>query len=42
MIFVPSLNGVSHNPDEFTTAPELAAGTRVLAAALAWQARIAH
>jgi N-carbamoyl-L-amino-acid hydrolase len=41
MIFVPSLNGVSHNPDEFTTASELAAGTRVLAAALAWQAKIA-
>jgi N-carbamoyl-L-amino-acid hydrolase len=40
MIFVPSLNGVSHNPDEFTTASELAAGTRVLAAALAWQAKI--
>jgi N-carbamoyl-L-amino-acid hydrolase len=40
MIFVPSLNGVSHNPAEFSTPSELAAGTRVLAAALAWQARI--
>jgi len=35
MIFVPSYNGISHNPAEFTTAPQLAAGTRVLAAALA-------
>jgi N-carbamoyl-L-amino-acid hydrolase len=35
MIFVPSHNGISHNPAEFTTAPQLAAGTRVLAAALA-------
>jgi acetylornithine deacetylase/succinyl-diaminopimelate desuccinylase-like protein len=32
---VPSHNGISHNPAEFTTAPQLAAGTRVLAAALA-------
>ena len=35
MIFVPSHDGVSHNPAEFTTGPQLAAGTRVLAAALA-------
>ena len=35
MIFVPSHDGVSHNPAEFTTASQLAAGTRVLAAALA-------
>jgi beta-ureidopropionase / N-carbamoyl-L-amino-acid hydrolase len=35
MIFVPSHGGVSHNPAEFTSAAQLAAGTRVLAAALA-------
>jgi len=35
MIFVPSRDGISHNPAEFTTAAQLAAGTRVLAAALA-------
>jgi N-carbamoyl-L-amino-acid hydrolase len=35
MVFVPSLHGISHNPAEFTAAPQLAAGTRVLAAALA-------
>ncbi len=34
MIFVPSHDGVSHNPAEFTSAPQLAAGTRLLAAAL--------
>jgi beta-ureidopropionase / N-carbamoyl-L-amino-acid hydrolase len=39
MIFVPSLDGVSHNPAEFTTAPQLAAGTRVLAATLASQGK---
>jgi N-carbamoyl-L-amino-acid hydrolase len=39
MIFVPSHAGISHNPAEFTTAPQLAAGTRVLAAALAAQAK---
>jgi N-carbamoyl-L-amino-acid hydrolase len=41
MIFVPSLNGVSHNPAEFTTAAQLAAGTRVLAVALATHEKIA-
>jgi N-carbamoyl-L-amino-acid hydrolase len=40
MIFVPSLHGVSHNPAEFTSAPQLAAGTRVLAAAMAWHANV--
>jgi N-carbamoyl-L-amino-acid hydrolase len=39
MIFVPSLDGVSHNPAEFTAAPQLAVGTRVLAAALATQGK---
>lgn len=34
MLFVPSRNGVSHNPAEYSSAPQLAAGTRVLAAAL--------
>jgi N-carbamoyl-L-amino-acid hydrolase len=34
MIFVPSHHGISHNPAEFTTASQLAIGTRVLAAAL--------
>jgi hydantoinase/carbamoylase family amidase len=35
MIFVPSQNhGVSHSPDEYTTAPDIAMGTEVLAAAL--------
>lgn len=34
MIFVPSRNGISHNPAEFTSAPQLAAGTTVLAAAM--------
>ncbi|WP_459695196.1 M20 family metallo-hydrolase [Acidisoma sp. C75] len=34
MIFVPSRNGVSHHPSEFTSASQLATGTRVLAAAL--------
>ena len=35
MIFVPSHDGISHNPAEFSTPSQLAAGTRVLAAALA-------
>ena len=35
MIFVPCRGGVSHNPAEFSTAPQLAAGTRVLAQVLA-------
>jgi len=35
MVFVPSQNyGVSHAPDEYTTAPDLAAGIEVLASAL--------
>jgi N-carbamoyl-L-amino-acid hydrolase len=42
MVFVPSLHGVSHNPAEFSSAPQLAAGTRVLAAALAARAKITN
>ena len=34
MIFVPSHKGISHNPAEFTSSPQLAAGTRALGAAL--------
>lgn len=34
MIFVPSLNGLSHVPEEFTSSEELALGTEVLVAAL--------
>ena len=34
MIFVPSANGISHHPDEFTDRDDLAAGTRVLAESL--------
>ena len=34
MIFVPSRGGISHNPAEFTSAAQLAVGTRVLARAL--------
>ncbi|MDZ7931752.1 MAG: Zn-dependent hydrolase [Rhodococcus sp. (in: high G+C Gram-positive bacteria)] len=35
MVFVPSQNhGVSHSPDEFSTATDLARGTEVLAAAI--------
>ncbi len=34
MIFVPSRSGISHNPAEFTSAAQLAQGTRVLAQAL--------
>jgi N-carbamoyl-L-amino-acid hydrolase len=40
MIFVPSHKGISHNPAEFTNAPQLAAGTRVLAAALATHGKL--
>jgi N-carbamoyl-L-amino-acid hydrolase len=40
MIFVPSHDGISHNPAELTTEPQLAKGTRVLAAALASQGTI--
>ena len=31
MIFVPSVNGISHNPDEYTTKKDLLAGVNVLA-----------
>jgi N-carbamoyl-L-amino-acid hydrolase len=34
MLFVPSRNGVSHSPDEFTSAEQCIAGARVLLAAL--------
>lgn len=34
MLFVPSRNGISHHPDEFTSLEDLTAGTRVLAAAM--------
>ena len=40
MIFVPSHKGISHNPAELTSASQLAAGTRVLAASLAQQSKI--
>jgi N-carbamoyl-L-amino-acid hydrolase len=42
MIFVPSHDGISHNPGEFTTASQLASGTRVLAAALAIHGKVAR
>jgi len=35
MIFVPSRDGISHRPDEFTSAQEMANGVRVLAEVLA-------
>jgi len=38
-LFVPSRDGISHAPEEFTSAEELAAGAAVLATArraLAW------
>lgn len=35
MIFVPSRDGISHRPDEFTSSAELADGVRVLANVLA-------
>ena len=35
MLFVPSRKGISHNPAEYTSPAQLAAGTRVLTAALA-------
>ena len=35
MIFVPSRRGISHNPAEFTSPAQLAAGTRVLVRTLA-------
>ena len=34
MIFVPSREGVSHRPDEFTSAAEIVQGAAVLAGAL--------
>lgn len=34
MIFVPSRNGISHNPAEYTSPEQLAAGAKVLAATL--------
>ena len=34
MIFVPSKNGVSHRPDEYTSPREIAQGTAILAGAL--------
>jgi N-carbamoyl-L-amino-acid hydrolase len=34
MIFIPCRGGVSHRPDEYATPADIAAGTRVLAAAL--------
>lgn len=34
MIFVPSRDGISHSPLEFTTVPQIAAGARVLADSL--------
>jgi allantoate deiminase len=34
MLFVPSRDGISHAPEEFTPASELATGTTVLARAL--------
>jgi N-carbamoyl-L-amino-acid hydrolase len=42
MIFVPSHHGISHNPAEFTSAAQLAIGTRVLAAALAHHGMVAR
>jgi len=39
MLFVPSCNGISHNPNEHTDSDMLVAGTRVLAHALAQLAR---
>jgi N-carbamoyl-L-amino-acid hydrolase len=34
MIFVPSAGGISHRPDEYTSAPEIAQGAQALAGAL--------
>ena len=34
MIFIPSLNGVSHSPDEFTDHKYVAQGTQILCNAL--------
>ncbi len=35
MIFVPSRDGISHRPDEYSSPEEIARGTRALAGALA-------
>lgn len=35
MIFVPSVNGLSHHPDEFTAPPDIDRGVQVLAGTLA-------
>jgi acetylornithine deacetylase/succinyl-diaminopimelate desuccinylase-like protein len=40
MIFVPSRNGISHNPDEYTSPEQLANGAKVLAEVIAELARI--
>ena len=40
MIFVPCRGGISHNPAEYSSAEQLAAGTRVLAATVAGLAEI--
>ncbi len=42
MIFVPSANGLSHHPSEYTRPDQLAAGARVLAAALMELAGTTH
>ena len=34
MIFVPSAGGISHRPDEYTSALQIAQGARVLTGAL--------
>ena len=39
MIFVPSHKGISHNPAEYSSPEQLAAGVRVLAASLLSLAR---
>ena len=38
MIFVPSIDGISHNPAEHTEAVDIAEGIKALAAALYKQA----
>ena len=40
MLFVPSREGLSHNPTEYTEPRHLLAGTRVLAAAVAKHAEL--
>jgi beta-ureidopropionase / N-carbamoyl-L-amino-acid hydrolase len=40
MIFIPCEDGVSHNPNEYATASDIAAGTQLLAVALARLAQI--